>query len=199
LSLVDIMMATTAFPVAFPPARIRNLKLIPNVAYSDGGTGVDHVPYKALLEFEKKRGYGVEKVYIISRKSDSIPEVSEELRALGINDNGVFDRIGVSMDDILKKGIIRCLKDYGKDAPELAPLTYVWIPDFDGDFPMFNFNTLKVQFEMTSQWARTHNPVPYNSFMKPYLFKEKLKQLKEKNDPKLPLPQTEYWGSPFKE
>ena len=86
LSLVDIMMASSAFPVVFPAVRIRNVKTIPDVEYVDGGVGEDHVPYHALLDFEKFRGAEVEKVYIVSRKSDSIPEISDELKNLGIND-----------------------------------------------------------------------------------------------------------------
>ncbi len=64
------------------------LTTIPDVEYVDGGVGNDHVPFEALLEFEKFRGKGVARVYIISRKSDSIPQVSEELRRLGIDDKG---------------------------------------------------------------------------------------------------------------
>ncbi|MCB8998714.1 MAG: patatin-like phospholipase family protein [Bacteroidales bacterium] len=88
LNLVDIMMASSAFPVVFPAVRINNLKTIPDEEFVDGGVGEDHVPYAALLEFEKYRGAGVEKVFIVSRKSDSIPEISEELKGLGINDKG---------------------------------------------------------------------------------------------------------------
>ena len=107
LSLVDIMMASSSFPIAFPPVRIRNVKTIPDVEYVDGGIGDDHIPYHALFEFEKFRGKGVAKVYIISRKSDSIPEVSEELRGLGIDDRGRFDKMGVSLDNILQKGMLK--------------------------------------------------------------------------------------------
>ena len=107
LGLVDIMMASSAIPLAFPPVRIHNVTTIPDYEYVDGGVGEDHVPFHALLEFEKARGIGVEKVFIISRKSDSIPEISEELRVLGINDKGVFDKLGISFDAILTKGIIK--------------------------------------------------------------------------------------------
>jgi len=44
LSLVDIMMASSAFPIAFPPVRIRNAKTIPDVEYVDGGIGDDPIP-----------------------------------------------------------------------------------------------------------------------------------------------------------
>ena len=173
LSLVDILMASSSFPIAFPPVRIRNAKTIPDVGYVDGGVGDDHIPFQALLDFEKFRGVGVEKVYIVSRKSDSIPEVSEELRVLGINDRGVFDKLGISIDNILKKGIIKRLEAYATEAPEMVPLSYVWIPDFQADFLMFNFGKLKEQYDMTTQWAKIHNPVPLAEYLLPYLLKQK--------------------------
>jgi len=171
LSLVDILMASTSFPVAFPPVKIKNVKTIPDVGYIDGGVGDDHIPFQALFEFEKYRGAGVARVYIISRKSDSIPEVSEELKVLGINDRGMFDKMGISMDNILKRGIYRRLEAYAIEAPELVPLTYVWIPDFKADFLMFNFGRLKEQYDMTSQWAKTHDPVPVAEYLLPHLLK----------------------------
>jgi predicted acylesterase/phospholipase RssA len=165
-------MASTSFPIAFPPVRIKNARTIPDVEYVDGGVGDDHIPFKALLEFEKFRGTGVERVYIISRKSDSIPEVSEELKTLGINDRGMFDKLGISIDNILKRGIYRRLEAYAKEAPELVPMSYVWIPDFKADFLMFNFGKLKEQYDITTQWAKTHNPVPLAEYLLPYLLKK---------------------------
>jgi predicted acylesterase/phospholipase RssA len=159
------MMASSSFPIAFPPVRIRNVKTIPDVGYVDGGLGDDHVPFHSLLEFEKFRGIGVQRVYIISRKSDSIPEVSEELKVLGIDDKGRFDRMGVSLDNILKKGMMKRLRAYAVQAPQLIPLTYVWMPDFEKDFLMFNFGSLREQYTVTSDWAKTHNPVPLYNFL----------------------------------
>ena len=159
LSLVDIMMASSAFPIVFPPVRIKNVKSIPDVEYIDGGIGEDQIPYHALLEFEKSRGAGVEKVYIISKKSDTIPEISEELKGFGINDKGVFDKLNISMEAVHRKGINKKLETYAADAPELVPLTYIWIPEFKADFLLFNFENLKEQYEITSQWAKTHDPV----------------------------------------
>lgn len=172
LSLVDILMASTSFPIAFPPVRIRNVKTIPDVEFIDGGIGEDHVPFRALFEFEKFRGEGVERVYIISRKSDSIPEVSEELRVLGINDKGRFDKLGISLDNILKKDMVKRLKSYAEQAPELVSRSYVWIPDFQEDFLMFSFSNLKEQYELTSEWAESHDPVPLADFLLPYLLKK---------------------------
>ena len=165
LSLVDILMASTSFPVAFPPVSIRNVTTIPDAKYIDGGVGDDHVPFQALLDFEKSRGAGVERVYVVSRKSDSIPEVSEELRMLGLNDRGIFDKLGISLDNILYKGFIKRLEAYATEAPDLVPRTYVWIPDFKADFLMFSFSNLKEQFDLTSEWAAVHEPVPLSEYL----------------------------------
>jgi predicted acylesterase/phospholipase RssA len=173
LSLVDIMMASTAFPIAFPPVRIKNATTIPDVEFIDGGVGDDHVPYQALLEFEKFRGAAVEKVYVISRKSDSLPEISEELKGLGINDRGVFDKLGLSLDAILLNGMIKRLEAYCTEAPDLVEHTYIWVPDFKADFLLFNFTDLKRQYDLTSQWAKTHQPVPLSEYLLQYAKKKK--------------------------
>jgi hypothetical protein len=173
LSLVDILMASTSIPIAFPPVRIRNVKTIPDVEYIDGGVGDDHIPFHALLEFEKYRGVGVEKVYFVSRKSDSIPALSEELKVLGINDKGRFDKLGLSLDNILKKGMIKRLEAFSAQAPELVPLSYIWIPDFPEDFLMFSFDNLNIQYDLTSQWAKSHDPVPLEDYLLPYMLKKK--------------------------
>jgi predicted acylesterase/phospholipase RssA len=172
LSLVDILMASTSFPIAFPPVRISNVKTIPDVEYIDGGVGDDHVPFEALLEFEKYRGQDVDKVYIISRKSDSIPEISEELQSLGINDKGRFDKLGISLDNILQKGMYKRLEAYAREAPDHVSITCIWVPDFKADFPMFSFSSLRAQYELTSGWAKTHQPVPLAEYLLPYLLKK---------------------------
>jgi hypothetical protein len=174
LSLVDIMMASSAFPIAFPPVRIANVKTIPDVEYVDGGEGDDHVPFHALLEFEKFRGYGVDKVYIISRKNDSIPEISEELKGLGIDDKGRFDRMGISIDNILMKGIIKRLEAYTYESPELTRRSYVYIPEFRQRFLLFNFESLEEQYTLTSEWAKNNEPVPLGDFLLFYKAKKKL-------------------------
>lgn len=165
VSLVDIMMASSAFPIVFPPVRIEDVKTLPDQEYVDGGIGEDHVPYHALLQFEKYRGEGVEKVYIISRQIEKTPDISEELRVLGINDKGIFDKLGVSIDAILRKGIIKGLRAYANDAPQLVPHTEVWIPDLKNDFLLFSFDDLKEQYEETSHWAQNHDPVPLSEFL----------------------------------
>ena len=165
LSLVDIMMATSAFPVAFPSAKIANASTIPDADYVDGGVGDDHVPYRALREFENHRGTGVERVYVVSRKNDSIPEVSEELKSLGIDDKGRLDKLGISLDNILMKGIIKRLEAYATEFPDLVSRSYVYIPKFSENFLMFRFENLERQYQLSSSWARKNDPIPLAEFL----------------------------------
>jgi len=166
LGLVDIMMASSAFPILFPPVRIANVETVPDEEYIDGGVGEDRLPYRALLEFEKYRGAGVEKVYIIGKNWNSMPELSEELKGLGINDKGLFDKLGFSLDAMLKKEIIKKMEAYCDDAPELEPLTYVWIPELEVNFLLFNFETMKEQYDLTAEWAKTNKPILIKDFLK---------------------------------
>jgi predicted acylesterase/phospholipase RssA len=165
LNLVDIMMASTSFPIAFPPVRISNARTIPDVEYIDGGVGDDHVPFHALLQFQKFRGIGVEKIFIVSRKSDSIPKISEELKSLGIDDKGRFDKLGISLDNILKKGMIKRLEAFAAEAPEMIMISYVYVPDFEESFLMFNFDNLEEQYNLSKNWARTHDPIPLGNYL----------------------------------
>jgi predicted acylesterase/phospholipase RssA len=165
LSLVDILMASTAYPVVFPPTRIRNAVTIPDIDYVDGGAGEDYVPFEALLEFERSRGRGVERVYIVSRKNDTVPEISAELRSLGVDDHGVFDKLGISMDSVASRRLARNLRAYAKQAPELAARTFIWKPDFPGNYLLFDFNTLEAQYAATEAWAAQNAPISLEQYL----------------------------------
>jgi len=169
LNLVDILMASTAIPVVFPPVHIRNVHTIPDVEYVDGGVKEDNVPYRALIEFENFRGFGVDKIYIVSKKNNNAPNVSEELKTLGINDHKVFDDLGLSFDRIMNKKFEESLEEYALDAPDLAARTYIYRPELSRDFLLFSFGDLKSQYDLTSQWAKSHDPMPLGAFMSAYL------------------------------
>jgi predicted acylesterase/phospholipase RssA len=165
LSLVDIMMATSAIPFAFPPVRIENVTTIPDHEYVDGGVGSDYIPFKALLDFQKHRGVNVEKVYIISKKSGNYSEISQELDFLGIDNDGHIDRFASSLDKIMSRILINRLGAFARQAPEMIYRSYVWIPDFEQDFMMFNFNNLEEQYTLTRAWAQNNDPVPLGDFL----------------------------------
>ncbi len=166
LSIVDVLMASASYPFAFPPIRIENVKTIPDVNYYDGGIASDHVPYQAVIEFEKMRGVGVEKMIVISRKMDTIPNLNREFLQFGIDKFKFFDKMGVSPEAISNRGFYKRLKDIQKESPSLAERTYVYVPDFQDEFLMFDFSTLKQQYEVTSNWAQTHEPVLLKEYLK---------------------------------
>ena len=153
LNLVDVLMASTAFPIVFPEEPIPDATTLPDDTFADGGVGDDHIPYQALLDFIQYREQSVKKVIIVSRKSDLEPDVSEELKTLGITDKGFFDKLGISLDEILYKGFIRSMKALEKEAPDLSERTEVYIPDFPNNFLLLDFNNLEQQYKVTKAWA----------------------------------------------
>ena len=165
LSIVDILMASTAIPVVFPPVRIPKVTTIKNIDYVDGGAGEDYVPYEAVLEFEKSRGLAFDKVFIVSRKSNTVPEVSEELRALGVNDRGLFDKLGISPERLASRLFLKYLAQLAKQAPGLADRTFVWRPDFQASFLLLDFNSLGAQYAATQEWAQASAPVPLLQYL----------------------------------
>lgn len=165
LNIVDVLMASTAFPLVFPEERIPNATTLPDHSFADGGIGDDHIPFEGLLDFIRYREQSVKKVIIVSRKSDLEPDVSEELKTLGITDKGFFDKLGISLDEILYKGFIKAMKTMQKEAPELANRTMVYIPDFPNNFLLLDFNNLREQYNVTKAWALKHNPVPMEEYL----------------------------------
>jgi predicted acylesterase/phospholipase RssA len=172
LDLVEILMASTSFPIAFPPARINNAFTLPDRPFIDGGVGEDHVPFKGMLEYIRSRGKSFEKVIIVSRKADKQPELSEELRNLGINDKGLLDKLGISLDEILFRGFIKGLERLQKEDPDLAERTFIYVPDFQEDFLLFDFNNLRDQYDVTRKWASNHLPVPMKQYLQSVVGKE---------------------------
>lgn len=165
LDLVEILMASTSFPIAFPKAIIHNSPTLPQRPFIDGGVHEDHIPFRGMLDYIRFCGKSFEKVIIVSRKSDKKPELSEELASVGINDKGLLDKLGISLDEILFKGFVRGLKALEKEDPELAERTYVYFPAFDQNFLLLNFDNLKEQYDVTRKWALDHDPVPLKQFL----------------------------------
>jgi patatin-like phospholipase/acyl hydrolase len=164
-NLVEALMASTAIPVIFPPARFKESFGLPNSAFVDGGLADDHLPYKAVLQYEKYRGYGVDTLIIVSRKSDTKPDIDNELMDFGNNDSKLREKLGFRIENLARNGFIKSMKELQHDYPELAAHTYVFIPDFPENFPLLDFNELENQYHVTAEWARNHKPVSLNQFL----------------------------------
>lgn len=164
LSIVDVLMASTAFPLVFPEQKIKNATTLPDKFFADGGIGEDHVPYRGLIDFMKKDSTSVKKVFIVSRKSDLVPDVNKELEAVGVDTLSIIDRFGFSFDEILQRGFLEGLENYSRQLPQLVNETYVYVPDFKEKFLLLDFNTLKEQYKLTKSWAQKNKPIPLKNY-----------------------------------
>lgn len=166
LDIVDVLMASTAFPVVFPEQKIEHASTLPDKYFVDGGLGKDHVPYSGLIDYIQFNKKSVKKVIIISRKSDLEPDINLELGAIGIGDIKIFDRLGISLDEFLQKGFLKGLREYEVQLPELTKNTFIYIPDFEEKFLLLNFNDLENQYLVTRSWALKNDPVPLYDYLK---------------------------------
>jgi predicted acylesterase/phospholipase RssA len=158
-------MASTSYPIAFPPSQISNAKTIPNGPYYDGGIADDRVPFEAVTQFEKYKGIDINKMIIISRKRDTIPDLDEELKQFGIQELKVLSKIDIAPDNLTNNAFYKRLNELNNQYPSLADRTFVYVPNIGENFLMFDFSTLSQQYDLTSNWAKKHNPIPLRQFL----------------------------------
>ncbi len=172
-NLVETLLASTAIPILFPAARFSESFGLPNSSYVDGGVAEDHIPYEAVLQFEKYRGFGVDTLIIVSRKSDSKKGISNEINDFGNNDSRVFDKLSLWIDNLAMNGFIKSMKELQQKYPELAARTYVYIPGFEENFALLDFTDMQKQHDVTAIWAESHKPVPLSQFLIDYALETK--------------------------
>ncbi|MGE0079321.1 MAG: patatin-like phospholipase family protein [Bacteroidales bacterium] len=165
LSIVDVLMASTSYPIAFPPALISNTSTIPNVPYYDGGIAEDRVPFEAVVQFEKYRGINVSRMIIVSRTRDTLPISNEIVPFEGIQLKAL-KKMEISPETFSYRGFQKRLKDLNKECPRLSEKTFVYFPNLDEQFLMFDFSTLAQQYELTYRWAQENSPIPLIQYMK---------------------------------
>jgi predicted acylesterase/phospholipase RssA len=171
-NLVEALLASTAIPILFPPARFTESYGLPKSSFVDGGVAEDHIPFEAVLQFEKYRGFGVDTLIIVSRKSDTRNGINKELQDFGNADSRLFDRLSLWIDNLAMNGFIKGMKELQQKYPELAARTYVYIPDFQENYALLDFRDLKDQYTVSATWAKSHKPVPLSQFLAKYKWEE---------------------------
>ena len=166
LDLVEVLMASTAFPLAFPPVRISKNSTLPSGRFIDGGTTADYIPYRAVLEFEKFSRHNVSRMIIVSRKLDTEEGLRSELRNIGIGRFDLIDKLGIALEDLAQRSFFKGLESLMQDAPVLSGKTLIYLPAIHGEYPLFDFSNLKEQYLASREWARTHKPVLLPVFLK---------------------------------
>lgn len=164
-NLIDIMMASAAIPVIFPTVRIQDPENFPELTFMDGGIADDHIPYKAALQYQEYKNVPFEKLIIVSRKSDSVPDFQAELADIGLKDSKLFETIGTSLHHYSCETFIRKLQQFQQTFPELASRTYIYVPDFEENFPMLNFDLMREQYTVTNTWAQKNKPMPLSEYL----------------------------------
>ena len=165
LDLVEVLMASTAFPLAFPSVRISKNSTLPPGRFIDGGTTADYVPYRAVLEFEKFSRHNVERMIIVSRKLDTEEGLRSELLNIGIGRLDLVDKLGIAIEDLAQRSFFRGLESLMKEAPVLSAKTYIYLPAIAGEYPLFDFDNMKEQYDASRKWAMTHNPIILPKFL----------------------------------
>jgi len=166
LDLVEVLMASTAFPFAFPPVRFSKSSTLPPGRFIDGGSTADFIPYRAVLEFEKFSRHNVSRMIIVSRKLDTEEGLRAELLNMGVNRLDLVDKLGIALEDLAQRAFFRGLESLMKDAPVLSEKTYIYLPAIRGEYALFDFNNLKDQYLVSREWARTHKPIALDLFLK---------------------------------
>ncbi|MCX6227224.1 MAG: patatin-like phospholipase family protein [Bacteroidia bacterium] len=166
LDLVEVLMASTAFPFAFPPVRISKNSTLPSGRFIDGGTTADYIPYRAVLEFEKFSRHNISRMIIVSRKLDTEEGLRKELLNMGINRLDLVDKLGIALEDLAQRAFFRGLESLMKEAPVLSERTLIYLPAIPGEYPLFDFSNLKNQYLASREWARTHKPIVLATFLK---------------------------------
>jgi predicted acylesterase/phospholipase RssA len=176
IDLVEALMATSAIPLIFPAAKFSDSSGLPRTSFIDGGLAEDHLPYTAVLQFEKYRQSGVDTLIIVSRKSDTQPNMNDELQDFDLYESRLSGKLGLWFEGMAKNGFLKSMKELQKNYPGLASHTFVYIPDFEENFPLLNFNNMQQQYMVTAAWASVHKPV----LLSQYLAQAEAEEQKEK-------------------
>jgi hypothetical protein len=102
---------------------------------------------------------------IVCRKLDTESGLRQELRELGVNRVDQVDKLGISLEEMGRKSFKKSLLALQKQAPSLAGRTFLYIPEINKDFSLFDFHSLREQFEDTKEWAQANKPVSFRSIV----------------------------------
>ena len=166
--LLESLMATTSFPIAFPSIKIND-----NI-YVDGGL-VENIPINATLKYQQLRGAPFDTVYIVTYQKNTETRWDEEVDLLGIT--GLRENIlelsltkaGFDTDELSDSGFLDELERIRTNYPELASRCYVYSPSINNlpYFGVFDFSsaTSTASYNAVRNWAQSNDPVPLATYL----------------------------------
>jgi len=148
IPLLELLMATTALPLAFPPRQVPQLG---NTTWIDGGTGIDTIPVYAPLH-----NPNVSELYILCYGS-ALTSGGAQLPSF-LNDILLLKNSIATINDMrvdLYNGAI--------DIAQRSNITsYTYIPHIPVTYSALDFDDEKAEYLMTANWTKHNNPTQLN-------------------------------------
>jgi predicted acylesterase/phospholipase RssA len=148
LDILDVIMATTALPMAFPPRQVTGLG---DTIWIDGGTGIDTLPVFPLLHHAN-----VSEVYAIVYGS-----------ALT---SGGAQLPSYLADILIVVNALSAINDMRVDlfagafdiAARSSTPSFSYMPALNQTFSALDFDQEKFEYTLAMDWALQNNPTPLN-------------------------------------
>jgi len=144
LDLLQVLMASTALPMAFTP---RTIDGFGDTLFIDGGTGIDTIPVYSLLN-----DVNVSTIYIIcyggaiTSGGGTLPSYLDYIKLLK-NGLATIDDMRV---DLFEGAIEMC--------QEGSNGCYLYMPNLNQSFSALDFDYEKLEYSLAMQWATLNNP-----------------------------------------
>eukprot|EP01118_Nematostelium_gracile_P017458 TRINITY_DN7464_c0_g1_i1.p1 TRINITY_DN7464_c0_g1~~TRINITY_DN7464_c0_g1_i1.p1 ORF type:complete len:280 (-),score=77.10 TRINITY_DN7464_c0_g1_i1:8-733(-) len=143
--LMEVIMASTAMPLAFP---IGSITQMPNTPLIDGGTGIDALPVFALLD-----NPNVDEVYLIAYGSALTDAGGKDLPFI-LNDIDILYN-AMSLFNDMRVDYFNGALEMARDSKKTA---YSFIPTVNQTFSALQFDFEKLEYELAHEWAIQNNP-----------------------------------------
>ncbi len=178
LYLADLLMSSTAIPVAFPSQEIYgkpgSTTDFPTRKFYDGGTGGTFARFEDYLGSLILQNGPLDELYIISpMREKSEEEIHLEfnhlfsgLEALEIKQFKDF-LSSISMKTFMK--FLVALQQWGQQHFPMAKHCYVCIPEMESNFKILDFDNEKPQYQAVCKWVDQHPDrlaIPLDQFIK---------------------------------
>lgn len=166
--LVESLMATTSFPIAFPSIKIND-----NI-YVDGGL-VENIPINVALQYQQLRGNPFDTVYIVTYQKNTETRWEEEVDLLGIT--GLRENIlelslrkaGFDTDELSQNGFLDELERIRTNYPQLASRCYIYEPNITNApyYGVFDFSsaTSTASYNSVRNWAQSNDPILLSTYL----------------------------------
>jgi predicted acylesterase/phospholipase RssA len=149
LRLLDVLMASTAIPVVFPPWRLRLPRYETAVPCIDGGTGRDGIPVEAIREEHcdtlfiiRPMRFDPQKPWNKSRRLARLPIIDAATRTL------------LYMQEALSAGALLRAPYYARRA------AYAYLPELPCNYSFLDFDSSGKQVQETRAWTETQGSGP---------------------------------------